>query len=637
MVEPKDENASQPKFMRSLSPLPEEPMLLCADVGGTNTRLHLFKVPDTTTAVVPESCMVYQAKYANAHYESFTEVAMEFLKSAKRHHQGGARSPPYLGCFAVAGVVVDNKCNLVNLGWRMDGNEIAKDLKMKVIYLMNDFEAQGYGILTLDPTKDCDVLQEAPILPGAPIALLGAGTGLGQAFMTTGENGDYEVWPSEGGHKEFAPRQEGSQNVQSEMMKYLQIRFSAKSRISVERIVSGRGIANIYQFMAWKYPEKINRAQSSARVRGTLLRSAPHPLRHDPAVIVQAARNGTCELCLKTMDLFIGAYGSEAGVLALKFMPFGGDFIVGERGTPHHFIDSFRDKGRVSTMLMLGMHGETHTYCRGKMKVFLVRGEDMGERGVKLKDGRSSADPLGGHAHGMRTACAHMACARDETKRASQVEVRGGMPGKTSGTALAAPTYRGADRRVEATKRWLDSIVIGEKLCPFAAAVREEQKLRVLASEAKDAEMLAKEVATEAAILVEGLNGQEGAPETTLLVVDPQLTCCSTWQSFVQLSWTLQERAIHGQGFAELLQIVLFHPAAVHSVYAEGPPDAADFTIRSPFPTIHLLREADVMRAARRAQVATCQALAGSTDHILWWVPRGERIGACQGSELLTI
>eukprot|EP00913_Durusdinium_trenchii_P025294 g23745.t1 len=73
------------------------------------------------------------------------------------------------------------------------------------------------------------------------------------------------------------------------------------------------------------------------------------------------------------MDLFIGAYGSEAGVLALKFMPFGGlfvtggvsaktrDFIVGERGTPHHFIDSFRDKGRVSTMLMLGMHGETHT------------------------------------------------------------------------------------------------------------------------------------------------------------------------------------------------------------------------------------------------------------------------------------
>ncbi|CAK9050491.1 Hypothetical protein (Fragment) [Durusdinium trenchii] len=223
--------------------------------------------------------------------------------------------------------------------------------------------------------------------------------------------------------------------------------------------------------------------------------------------------------------------------------------------------------------------------------------------------------------------------------RLASLSRRPGPPWPRRPTAAQTAT-RGLRRfggRVEATKRWLDSIVIGEKLCPFAAAVREEQKLRVLASEAKDAEMLAKEVATEAAILVEGLNGQEGAPETTLLVVDPQLSCCSTWQSFVQLSWTLQERAIHGQGFAELLQIVLFHPAAVHSVYAEGPPDAADFTIRSPFPTIHLLREADVMRAARRAQVATCQALAGSTDHILWWVPRGERIGACQGSELLTI
>eukprot|EP00435_Cladocopium_sp_Y103_P032082 s2879_g8.t1 len=389
-VEPKDETA--PKFMRSLSPLPEEPMLLCADVGGTNTRLHLFKVPDTTTAIVPDSCMVYQAKYSNVQYDSFTEVAMEFLDAAKRNTKGLGLSAPYLGCFAVAGVVVDNKCNLVNLGWKMDGNQIAKDLGMKVVYLMNDFEAQGYGILTLEPQKDCDVLQDAPLLPGAPIALLGAGTGLGEAFMTTGENGDYEVWPSEGGHKEFAPRQEGSQNLQSEMMKYLQIRFSAKSRISVERIVSGRGIANIYQFMAWKFPDKINKEihllfSNGARKDGTV-----GPV-HDPAVIVEAARSGSCELCLKTMDLFTGAYGSEAGVMALKFMPFGGlfvtggvsaktrDFILGEKGTPHNFMDSFNDKGRVSTMLK-------------RVPVFLVRGEDMGERGVKLKAMRMFAEAL---------------------------------------------------------------------------------------------------------------------------------------------------------------------------------------------------------------------------------------------------
>jgi len=386
IVEPKpvQEEAAPPKFMRSLSPMPAEPMLLCADVGGTNTRLHLFRVPETYTALVPPECMVYQAKYSNVQYDSFTEVAQDFLKKAAHSISVGlGMPPPYLGCFAVAGVVVDNKCNLVNLGWKLDGNQIAEDLGMREVYLMNDFEAQGYGILTLDHKTECDVLQEAPVVPGAPIALLGAGTGLGEAFMTTGENGDYEVWPSEGGHKEFAPRQEGSTNLQTEMMQYLQIRFSAKSRISVERIVSGRGIANIYQFMAWKFPDKLKKEVHSRFVKNG----------QDPAVIVEAARSGESELSLKTMDLFVGAYGSEAGVMALKLMPFGGlyvtggvsaktrDFILGEKGTPHTFMDAFLDKGRVSTMLT-------------RVPVFLCRGEDMGERGVKLKAMRMFAEAL---------------------------------------------------------------------------------------------------------------------------------------------------------------------------------------------------------------------------------------------------
>ncbi|CAK9050493.1 unnamed protein product [Durusdinium trenchii] len=234
---------------------------------------------------------------------------------------------------------------------------------------------------------------------------------------------------------------------------------------------------------------------------------------------------------------------------------------------------------------------------------------------------------LSRHAHGMRTACAHMACARDETKRAS------GSPCHADGALYACGVTKDCltdlERRRYQTwwtladhpgcrghhqspiprrpgppwpRRPTAAQTATRGLRRFGGRTWTEQKLRVLASEAKDAEMLAKEVATEAAILVEGLNGQEGAPETTLLVVDPQLSCCSTWQSFVQLSWTLQERAIHGQGFAELLQIVLFHPAAVHSVYAEGPPDAADFTIRSPFPTIHLLRYGHVRSPATRTR-----------------------------------
>ncbi|CAJ1437540.1 unnamed protein product [Effrenium voratum] len=153
-----------------------------------------------------------------------------------------------------------------------------------------------------------------------------------------------------------------------------------------------------------------------------------------------------------------------------------------------------------------------------------------------------------------------------------------------------------AEGRVAATRRWLDSVVIGEKLCPFAAPVREEQKLKLVASLAEDAEALTGEVAAEAKILVAGV-GEASAAETTLLVLDPALGCCRTWRDFVRLSWQLQDRAIRAQGFEELLQIVLFHPEAVHSAYCDGPEDAADFSIRAPFPVVHLLREMDVMKA----------------------------------------
>jgi len=135
--------------------------------------------------------------------------------------------------------------------------------------------------------------------------------------------------------------------------------------------------------MAWKFPEKLNKEVHAAFVKGG----------QNPAVIVEAARCGASELSLKTMNLFVGAYGSEAGVMALKFMPFGGlfvtggvsaktrDFILGEKGTPNTFMDAFLDKGRVSTMLT-------------RVPVFLCRGEDMGERGVQLKAMRMFAEVL---------------------------------------------------------------------------------------------------------------------------------------------------------------------------------------------------------------------------------------------------
>ena len=149
------------------------------------------------------------------------------------------------------------------------------------------------------------------------------------------------------------------------------------------------------------------------------------------------------------------------------------------------------------------------------------------------------------------------------------------------------------------TERWLERVVIGKKLCPFAPPVKA--KLRLLASVAADEEEIVAEVATEARLLHQGiLTPSDKFPETTLLVL-PTLDCTATWQAFVHLSWRLQSDAIVATGLAEHLQLVLFHPAAVHSIYADmGTEDAADFSIRSPFPTVHLLREVDMLAAVQR-------------------------------------
>ena len=148
------------------------------------------------------------------------------------------------------------------------------------------------------------------------------------------------------------------------------------------------------------------------------------------------------------------------------------------------------------------------------------------------------------------------------------------------------------------TERWLERVVIGKKLCPFAPP--SQAKLRLLASVAADEEEIVAEVATEARLLHQGiLTPGDEFPETTLLVL-PTLDCTATWQAFVHLSWRLQSDAIVATGLAEHLQLVLFHPAAVHSIYAVGAEDAADFSIRSPFPTVHLLREVDMLAAVQR-------------------------------------
>lgn len=147
--------------------------------------------------------LILNKKYQNEHYKSFLDVLKTFLAEA------GVSQPPLAACFAVAGPVKDNIVVFTNRdSWSINGFEIAQVLGIQTVKLVNDFLAIGYGLLTLDEAKECVVLQNAKKNLTAPIACIGAGTGLGECFLTPDSNGVYHCFPSEGGHAEYAPRNE---------------------------------------------------------------------------------------------------------------------------------------------------------------------------------------------------------------------------------------------------------------------------------------------------------------------------------------------------------------------------------------------------------------------------------------------
>jgi hypothetical protein len=177
---------------------------------------------------------------------------------------------------------------------------------------------------------------------------------------------------------------------------------------------------------------------------------------------------------------------------------------------------------------------------------------------------------------------------------------------------LSTSTSTANDYRKQATIKWLESIVIGQKLCPFAPPVRKAPQLRIHVSDAKDHDSIIREIEAEAHLLVGTMtpcqqeseitstcSDQGTRPETTLVVLnEEQCPSLSTFRNLVHLSWRVQSEAIVENGYGEDLQLVLFHPQAKHDTYSEVE-DAADYSIRSPFPIIHLLREVDVMKAVK--------------------------------------
>ena len=342
--------------------------ILAGDIGGTNTRLLLFEVRlDEVYAhtALPSGhkapgLLLLNKRYQNQDYNSFAEVVVAFLEEA------GLAKPPLTACFAVAGPVKDNVVRFTNrASWSIDGDEIGSQLNISRVRLCNDFLAVGYGLLTLDESVDCITLQQAPKKIDSPIACIGAGTGLGECFLapTGPSGGNYQCFPTEGGHAEFAPRNA----LEVELLTFLKSKFQQAHRVSVERVVSGSGLVNVYEFLCQKFPQKIDQGLHALIDAAGDLKGA-----------VIAQNRLTNELCRQTMDIFVTAYGAEAGVAGLKWLPYGGLYLTGGL-TPKNidlikdpngpFMTAFMDKGRVSGML-----------C--SIPIYAVLAEDLGERGA---------------------------------------------------------------------------------------------------------------------------------------------------------------------------------------------------------------------------------------------------------------
>ncbi|HEV2221419.1 MAG TPA: glucokinase [Candidatus Acidoferrales bacterium] len=299
-------------------------MILAGDVGGTNTRLAFFEQREGNLG-----CVVEQV-YPSRGYASLEDIVADFLAVRKVH--------PDSVSIGVAGPVRDGVCRATNLPWVVDARLVAQRIGFCSIILINDLEANAYGIATLAPVDFALLQRGAPDARGNCV-VVSPGTGLGEAALHW-EGARYAPLASEGGHSSFAP----SDELQDEMLKYMRVKFG---HVSWERFVCGPGLVNIYEFL-----RDTGRGDEPPWLAAEMKQGDPAP------VISRTALAGKSALCEKALDLFVVLLGSEAGNMALKVLATGGVYIGGgiapkilpKLQTPA-FLAAFTNKGRLKDVL----------------------------------------------------------------------------------------------------------------------------------------------------------------------------------------------------------------------------------------------------------------------------------------------
>ena len=302
-------------------------MILAGDIGGTNARLAFYEVQNN------EFKLAKMSIFPSRQYSGLEQIVAEFVKASDIH--------PTQACFGIAGPVNNGRVEASNLPWIIEAKRLADELRIQSAVLINDLEATGWGIGALS-ASDLVPLNNVISISGASQgnqAVIAAGTGLGQGGLYW-DGKRHHVFASEGGHCDFAPEGE----LQVELYNYLRSRYG---HVSYERVLSGPGLINIFEFL-----------RDTGRGKPPDWLVAEMVEKDAAAVISNAALKGQCPLCEQALNVFTSIFGAEAGNLALKLKATGGVFLAGgiapkilpKLATPM-FLEAFLSKGRLRHLM----------------------------------------------------------------------------------------------------------------------------------------------------------------------------------------------------------------------------------------------------------------------------------------------
>jgi glucokinase len=299
-------------------------MILAGDIGGTHARLAYFQSHNGHLHLVSERV------FPSREHTELGEIVSQFLNDSNTR--------PEAACFGIAGPVRNGRVETSNLPWVIEQSRLAEQIHLPATLLINDLEASAWGIAAL-AAGDFVALNRVSGSAVGNQAVIAPGTGLGEAGMFW-DGTRHRVFACEGGHADFGPQGD----LQIELLRFLKARFG---HVSYERILSGPGLVNVYEFLRESGCGKESAAFAAALKQG------------DPAAVIsRAALEGSETLAVKALDLWITVYGAEAANLALKVMATGGLFLAGgitpkilAKLTGPLFMKSFLEKGRLRSLL----------------------------------------------------------------------------------------------------------------------------------------------------------------------------------------------------------------------------------------------------------------------------------------------